>query len=126
MKGRMSVFESAKVITADLSTTLLNGIRQNGKDLGAHSDKVLAVNDINGNNTAHNIENINGLQENLASTALDLTATENAIVALNSGKQDAFTGYTGSFSVVTSVDFGGTSITSKTITVSNGVITGVV
>ncbi len=56
---------------------------------------------------AHQISNINGLQ-----TALD-------------GKQSVLTGFTGSFSVVTHVDFPKGTVTTKTITVSNGVIVGV-
>ena len=59
------------------------------------------------NNDAHQINNISGLQ-----TALD-------------GKQSVLTGFTGSFSVVTHVDFPKGTVTTKTITVSNGVIVGV-
>ena len=57
---------------------------------------------------AHQISNINGLQ-----AALD-------------GKQSVLTGFTGSFSVVTHVDFTKGTVTTKTITVSNGVIVSVV
>lgn len=56
---------------------------------------------------AHIIENISGLQ-----AALD-------------GKVNVG-GYTGTITVVTGVDFVGQSVTTKTITVSNGVITTVV
>ena len=59
------------------------------------------------NNNAHQINNISGLQ-----TALD-------------SKQSVLTGFTGSFSVVTHVDFPKGTVTTKTITVSNGVIVGV-
>lgn len=57
---------------------------------------------------AHQISNINGLQG-----VLD-------------GKQSVLTGFTGSFSVVTHVDFPLGTVTTKTITVSNGVIVCVV
>lgn len=60
------------------------------------------------NTEAHQINNISGLQ-----TALD-------------GKQSVLTGFTGSFSVVTHVNFPGEAATTKTITVSNGVIVSVV
>lgn len=60
------------------------------------------------NTNAHQIGNISGLQS-----------------ALN-GKANSFTGYNGSFSVVTGVNFAGQTVTTKTITVSNGIITSVV
>lgn len=41
-------------------------------------------------------------------------------------KANSFIGYNGSFSVVTGVNFAGQSVTTKTITVSNGIITSVV
>jgi len=56
----------------------------------------------------HSISDVTGL-----STALD-------------GKQDAFSGYTGTFSVITSVNFSSQTTTNKTITITNGVITNVV
>ena len=59
------------------------------------------------NTSAHEVSNISGLQ-----SALD-------------GKQNVLTGFTGSFSVVTHVDFPEGTVTTKTITVSNGVIVGV-
>ena len=40
-------------------------------------------------------------------------------------KADSFTGYTGSVTVVTGVDFVLMTTTTKTITVSNGIITGI-
>ena len=42
------------------------------------------------------------------------------------GKANSFIGYNGSFSAVTGVNFAGQSVTTKTITVSNGIITSVV
>ena len=57
---------------------------------------------------AHQISNVTGLQ-----AALD-------------GKQSVLTGFTGSFSVVTHVDFSRGAVITKTITVSNGVIVDVI
>lgn len=45
---------------------------------------------------------------------------------LNATVTNLFSGYTGSFSAVTGVDFIAQTTTSKTITVSNGIVTGVV
>ena len=56
---------------------------------------------------AHHISNISGLQ-----------------AALN-GKQDIISGYTGNISVVVSVDFMAQTVTSKTVNVSNGIITSI-
>ena len=56
---------------------------------------------------AHQISNISGLQ-----------------AALN-GKQDIISGYTGNISVVVSVDFMAQTVTSKTVNVSNGIITSI-
>ena len=59
------------------------------------------------NTEAHQINNISGLQ-----TALD-------------SKQDIISGYTGNISVVVSVDFMAQTVTSKTVNVSNGIITSI-
>ena len=69
------------------------------------------------NTNAHGISNIAGLQ-----TALNDKADSSDLDL----KADMFTGFTGSFSVVTHVDFPGEAVTTKTITVSNGVIVSVV
>ena len=60
------------------------------------------------NTSAHTIDNIVGLQ-----SALD-------------SKQDDISGYTGSLTVVTGVNFAGQSITSKTINITNGIISSIV
>ena len=60
------------------------------------------------NTNAHGISNIAGLQ-----------------TALND-KQNVITGFTGSLNVVTHVDFPGEAVTTKTITVNNGIIVSVV
>ena len=54
-------------------------------------------------------------------TISDVTGLQSAL----DGKQNVTSGYTGSFSVVTHVDFPEGTVTTKTITVSNGVIVGV-
>lgn len=81
------------------------------------------------NTNAHQISNINGLQGVLdgKSNATHTHSISN-ITGLQTaldGKQSVLTGFTGSFSVVTHVDFTGGTVTTKTITVSNGVIVGV-
>ena len=100
MAGRKygaSVFEVANRIK---SNNVADGIAGVADILADHRSGL--------NNNAHQINNISGLQ-----TALD-------------GKQSVLTGFTGSFSVVTHVDFPGGAVTTKTITVSNGVIVSVV
>ena len=59
------------------------------------------------NTSAHQISNISGLQ-----------------TALN-GKQDIISGYTGIIDIVVSVDFMAQTVTSKTVNVSNGIITSI-
>ena len=56
---------------------------------------------------AHQISNISGLQ-----------------TVLN-GKQNVISGYTGNISVVVGVDFMAKTVTSKTVNVSNGIITSI-
>ena len=82
------------------------------------------------NNNAHQINNVFGLQSALNSKA-DVIHTHNIsdVTGLQTaldGKQSILTGFTGSFSVVTHVDFPGGAVTTKTITVSNGVIVSIV
>ena len=95
----------------DITAELL--AHESGSSTNAH--QISNINGLQGvldgkSNTTHthNISNVTGLQ-----TALD-------------GKQSVLTGFTGSFSVVTHVDFPGGTVTTKTITVSNGVIVSVV
>ena len=100
MAGRKygaSVFEIANRIAISNDTDGIAGVADS---LADHLSGL--------NNNAHQINNISGLQ-----TALD-------------GKQSVLTGFTGSFSVVTHVNFPGEASTTKTITVSNGVIVSVV
>ena len=60
------------------------------------------------NTNAHQVSNIAGLQ-----TELD-------------GKADVFTGFTGSVTVVTGVNFGAGTTTTATINVDNGIITSII
>lgn len=78
------------------------------------------------NTNAHQIGNIAGLQVVLDDKA-DLVHEHaiSEIVGLPEeldNKADSFTGFTGSFSVVTSVNFTTSSFTSKTVVMENGVI----
>ena len=41
-------------------------------------------------------------------------------------KQDKFIGYSGNFTFISSIEFAGESVTTKTVTVANGIITGIV
>ena len=59
------------------------------------------------NTSAHEVSNISGLQ-----------------AALN-GKQDIISGYTGTIDIIVSVDFMAKTVTSKTVNVSNGIITSI-
>ena len=82
------------------------------------------------NNDAHAISNISGLQGALNSKAeVSHVHTIENVTGLQTaldGKQNAISGYTGSLSVVTAVNFAGEAVTTKTITVSNGIIVSVV
>ena len=78
------------------------------------------------NKLAHTVDNIAGLRPLLdgksytghTHTSSDITDISNVLA----NKANAFTGFTGSFSVITSVNFTGQTATSKTVNVSNGII----
>lgn len=78
------------------------------------------------NTNAHQIGNIAGLQVVLDDKA-DIIH-EHAITDIAGlpeeldNKADSFTGFTGSLSVVTAVNFGTSSVTTKTIVIENGII----
>lgn len=78
------------------------------------------------NKLAHTVDNIAGLRPLLdgkSYTGHTHTSSEiTDISSLLANKANAFTGFTGSFSVITSVNFTGQTATSKTINVSNGII----
>ena len=81
------------------------------------------------NKLAHTVDNIAGLRPLLdgksytghTHTSLEITN----ISSLLANKANKFTGFTGNFSVITSVNFTGQTATSKTINVSNGIITSI-
>ena len=78
------------------------------------------------NKLAHTVDNVAGLRPLLdgksytghTHTSSDITDISNVLA----NKANAFTGFTGSFSVITSVNFTGQTATSKTVNVSNGII----
>ena len=106
MAGRKSganVFELANRVAIN------NGIN----DTTGVADS-LADHQSGSNNNAHQINNISGLQ-----AALNELET-----ALN-GKQNIISGYTGTIDIIVSVDFMAQTVTSKTVNVSNGIITSI-
>ncbi len=78
------------------------------------------------NELAHTVDNIAGLRPLLdgksytghTHTSSEITDISNVLA----NKANKFTGFTGSFSVITSVNFTGQIATSKTVNVSNGII----
>lgn len=84
------------------------------------------------NANAHGIPNIAGLTTILNDITgwindledKDVILSDN-ISALETNKQDAFTGYTGSITVITEVNFSAQTIITKTLTMTNGVVTSI-
>ena len=78
------------------------------------------------NKLAHTVDNIAGLRPLLdgkSYTGHTHTSSEiTDISSLLANKANKFTGFTGSFSVITSVNFEAKTVTSKTVNVSNGII----
>ena len=81
----------------EIANRVVTGVVVN--DLASHQNKVTT--------DAHQISNISGLE-----------------TALN-GKQDVISGYTGTIDIVTGVNFATQTVTSKTVNVSNGIITSI-
>lgn len=81
------------------------------------------------NELAHTVDNIAGLRPLLdgkSYTGHTHTSSEISDISnVLANKANAFTGFTGSFSVITSVNFTGQTATSKTINVNNGIIVSV-
>ena len=94
--GNAHVFEIANRAAANSTVDKIANVANN---LATHQSGL--------NTNAHQISNISGLQ-----------------TALN-GKQDVISGYTGNISVVTGVNFDAKTVTSKTVNVSNGIITSI-
>ena len=93
--NKLGVFEIANRVVNNTT----GGISAVADDLSNHQNAVTT--------DAHQISNISGLQ-----IALD-------------GKQDVISGYTGNISVVVGVNFDAKTVTSKTVNVSNGIITSI-
>ena len=78
------------------------------------------------NKLAHTVDNIAGLRPLLdGKSYTGHTHTSSEITDINNvlaNKANKFTGFTGSFSVITSVNFEAKTATSKTVNVSNGII----
>lgn len=96
-KSKIGVFEAAN----RLSTNVLT------KDDVTVAVQQLAAHENEGKTDAHIIDNIFGLSQ------------------LLDQKQGVISGYTGTFEVVTAVDFETSTTTTSTITVTNGVIVSV-
>lgn len=69
------------------------------------------------NHSAHIIANIAGLQ-----TELDDKASIDDVNTALDTKADVFTGYTGTLSVVKTVNFGAQTVTTATLNITNGII----
>ena len=118
--GKASVFETSNRVNLQTlsSDTLV--------DLNNRFTSHISVS----NPGAHVIGSVVGLQDALDDKAAvshshaigDVTGLQGAL----DGKQDVLIGFTGSVTVVTGVDFVGESVTTKTMTYSNGVLTSVV
>ena len=117
-KSGVNVFELANRIAINNDINDITGVADS-----------LADHQSGSNNDAHQINNISGLQGVLdgksntthTHSISNVTGLQTAL----DGKQSVLTGFTGSFSVVTHVDFPKGTVTTKTITVSNGVIVGI-
>ena len=69
------------------------------------------------NTNAHGISNIAGLQTELAAKAY-IDDVNTALAA----KADAFTGYTGTLTVIKTINFGAQTTTTATLNITNGTI----
>ena len=97
LKGnRLGVFEIANRVAVNNTT---DGTAMVANNLANHRSAA--------NTNAHQITNVFGLQS-----------------ALN-GKQDIISGYTGTIDIVVGVNFMAKTVTSKTVNVSNGIITSI-
>lgn len=81
------------------------------------------------NTNAHQISNIPGLQDELDDKA-SLVHTHSVsdvayLSSILSGKADAFSGYSGSVSIIDSIDFENKTFSIKTLTFNNGILVNV-
>lgn len=81
------------------------------------------------NTNAHQISNIPGLQDELDNKASLVHSHSVSDVAslssILSGKADAFSGYTGSVSIIDIIDFENKTFSIKTLTFDNGILVNV-
>lgn len=79
-----------------------------------------------GNNDAHAISNISGLQGALNSKAevSHVHTIENVtgLQAILDSKQNTIVGYTGILTIVTAVNFAGSTVTTASVNIENGII----
>ena len=94
--GNAHVIEIANRVATNNTADVIAGVANN---LANHQSGL--------NTDAHQISNISGLE-----------------TALN-GKQNVISGYTGIINIVVGVDFMAKTVTSKTVNVSNGIITSI-
>lgn len=83
-----------------------------------------------GSTTAHSIGNIAGLETALnGKTSLGhthLIADVTGLQGILDDKQNKFSGYTGVLTVVTAVNFAGSTVTTAVINIDNGIITSII
>jgi ABC-type polar amino acid transport system ATPase subunit len=128
--GSTNIKAKAALAKANTVTLSVEGIYENDRQKFSAMAQDLGVT-FDGNNNVLD----NTIKDNTAANTAHKNATGNPhgtgiadISGLQSeldSKQDTISGYTGSIAVVTSVDFTAKTTAKKTVTVTNGVITGV-
>ena len=121
-----SVIEVANRAATNNSTTGITTIASNvntvANNLSSHKSS--------GSTTAHSIANIAGLQTTLDGKAnsvhTHLIADVAGLQGILDDKQNRFSGYTGVLTVVTAVNFAGSSVTTAVINIENGIITSII
>lgn len=117
--GGAHVIEVANRVATNNTT---NGITLVADNLANHQS-------IN-NNDAHAISNISGLQGALNSKAevSHVHTIENVtgLQAILDSKQNTIVGYTGILTIVTAVNFAGSTVTTASVNIENGTITSIV
>ncbi len=119
MKTNANVIEIANRVATNNTT---DGIVSVANNLANHQSGM--------NTNAHGISNISGLQDALDSKAEVLHIHEIADVtglqAVLDAKQNVISGYTGVLTVVTAVNFAGSTVTTAVINIDNGIITSII
>ncbi len=120
--GRDSSGNAQSVYTYDTET--VDGSSRTGQFITAHGGVVLISDDGDiriMNSAGGGVRVVSGYPEVNDGFGWEAVATQSEVDT----KQDAFTGHTGSISVITSVDFVGETTTSSTLNFSNGVLTSI-